>query len=934
MKEDPLHHSPIAKSLEQWQETTAEQTALNSLAVGDVVHSKYRVISKVSADRFKVVHVETSALFELRRVATLCHTSRAWRRLEIVTESASVVANENLGFIADYGVCPSYGGYVVGEWVEGQQLTTILSKGEQHTLEYVLQFVLEIGHALQTLHDIGLAHGLLDSDDVIYDSKGVWHLLMPGVPPRCANVGAAPELNYFYAATAASDQFALSFLTWSLLVGTAPDLPIAFGPSELRADSPEGLDKALLQALDVDPKKRWKSIDLLQRCVHTEVSEWRKPIIESFDAREASRSLRALPSAATDAPESFDRSGPSSRSVVVRVSDIRSEAVRLEFTFNTIGRIRREFRRNIVTGSLFIPTTEVLEIGRDVQITLNYSPTGQAVELLGKVEQVEVAAEGRPPGLGIRFDKSSHHAAMRFVHDVDPFATMSPEDVVCPNPTPNLSETLSASEAFVLGRLTHPMPLGQIRGLFLGMLFDVDEIVTSLIDAGFLEVRGSQKPQVREHSGIVPRRVLTSKRANAVIESLEDGDVTEVLERVSEFQKVGNCRAAYQLLESALQTREDHRILFQLASITSRFMRDFSSAIRHIDRALSLAPGNVEYEGFRKWVLQVHGHETVSVVFKATKKDGSFRHVYAADGRVWVEFEGRSSEKRFFVFDTLKKSLSKVSKSSSNAKSMNVEFVENSTPLFSYYDGPPVFEWTQDAPTFVLTTSNLAGEKGLFLAQSGFKAPQSLLTGEMDWLRPVFAPDSTGTVAYVGVDQSINLWLCSPGKRPRRSMDLDSYAFLAWSYDSKTVFAVEEQSGTITAINAEFLSVSFFGFVPPNVYAFAVDGENMTALVLSGRSKGGSILTWFSLNPQDFKILASWEIEETPINAILRGDGKTVLQTRNGIMVYCLKNGVTVHSSLSVGKEVFETGKWRLGRSLFVILKEKEKLTICEINPQ
>lgn len=928
---DLLDPHVLAESgLEKWQESTALHASLNAVRAGDLVHGRYQVKSVLGAERYKVVHLGTEQLFELRRIPTLLENSRAWRRLEIVTSAASVVANENLGFVADFDVCMTFGGFVVGEWVEGELLTAILKDKRQLELEEVLAFVLEIGHALGTLHDLGLGHGLLNTDDIIRDSEGHWRLLMPGAPPAQMNIGKAPELQNFYAASPLSDQFGFAYITWSLLVGAAPDIPPAFGPSDLRADVPEGLDEAILKALSSRPDNRWRSMDELQARVQFEVGEWRKPVIDSFDASEASRLLKMHPDT-TSHPKSFDREASEVRSAVVRFHVEKEGPPEINFTFNKLGRLRREYRRNIVTGSIFIPTPNKAQVGDEIQVTLHYQPTSQEVKLRGKVKAVEVGDETKPPGLGVVLEKNSHQMAMRFVRDIDPFSSLTAEAVIEPRTDFSLEAKLSGTEAFVLGRIAHPMSLGQVRGLFAGMPFDVDEIVLSLVEAGFLNIRDSgDAMEKREHTGRISKRVTTIKYQEIAMAKLNQEDVDEIVERVIDYQRAGNFRAASELLESTLRSHEDHRLLYHLATIEGRFHRAFARALQHIERALELAPGTVEYIGLQKWLNSVTERKGFPSIYRATVKDARFFFVWNFDDQIWIDVQRPDISKRRLVRIDAKEADIKETRKIAEAIAAEVTLIPSKTgPVPRYYSGPKPLSWTTNA-RFMLTEKDEEGQAGLFLAKAGFRQPQRVDSDDSEFVRAALAPDSSGAVAWISTGKKASLWLTEYEGRSRKSIDLDSLAFVTWTQDSSTAVVVEELSGQVVAVDRQNLAMFKLGRVAPHVHQFAADGEHKTG-VSASRDANGYLLTWFDLETGSH--LATQHIRETPQNLLVRGDGFVCIRTKKEVLLLNLKSGLSLALEHEVGPEVFELGNWLLGTPLYMIPSAPQTLEIFKIEP-
>lgn len=649
---------------------------------GDVIGGRYRVLSQIAEGRLLVKHIRVDQTFLLRLLPRLQPGNQFYHRLEFVTDVAGLLNNELLGFVAEFAICPRFGGYAVCEFVEGTSLTDLIdaTPAPRLELEEALGFMVDLGGILSELHDVGVAHGMLDGDDIVRDDSGRWRLLAPGVPCARITVGPPPHVTNQLQATPQSDQWSLAFSVYALLVGEVPegDQPIA--PSDLRADIPVALDDTILRALHPDPDQRFESIETFVDAFQSAIVQWRTPIGESSAALSLDSLFGLHPDADTGlAEESFARSRLAARSVIIGIQALATP--RVQMSFQNITRLRTEFRRNIVAGGLFVPGQTNLKPGQNVEVTLIYEPANNEItsnEITARATVNQVSTTD-PAGAALLFDPEEHARLKTFVRDVDPASDLNPKDRLSAARALDLNAQITAAEAFLLSRLGGPTELGHLRAFFNGLPFDFDETVVALIDKNFIQVerhaakltstmprraetrpapntpnivdqpfaptnpRVQQRPQPAPQATPVARptpqptpaakpepqpapRPQPGPKPQPAPQPAPNPDIPRVelsrdeieivLDKATVFEARGNYRAAIEVLQNALNAKKDARLWHRIAVLRARFQGTYGRALRELEKALALSPNNPEILASQRWLEALIDTEALHPLFQ------------------------------------------------------------------------------------------------------------------------------------------------------------------------------------------------------------------------------------------------------------------------------------------------------------------------------
>ncbi len=169
-------------------------------------------------------------------------------------------------------------------WISGETVRSRVTRLGPEAIPFAMQVLREAGSTLAYLHDTGAAHGAISPDTVWLTPGGrLWLLgwewvlpkdqLPPDLRPGADTLANPPEwLDGEWSPTAASDQWHLAALLFTMLTGETPPEHDTPPLALLRADCPLALANVIERALHVDPAQRYPSIGALLRDMDRHVS--------------------------------------------------------------------------------------------------------------------------------------------------------------------------------------------------------------------------------------------------------------------------------------------------------------------------------------------------------------------------------------------------------------------------------------------------------------------------------------------------------------------------------------------------------------------------------------------------------------------------------------------------------------------------------------
>ncbi|MGN6105939.1 MAG: protein kinase domain-containing protein [Kofleriaceae bacterium] len=260
-----------------------------SLSVGTVVGGTYRVVHELSRGAMGVVY-RGEDLGLNRAVAIKVLRSDLASDRDLVArfraEAAILASLHHPNLVQVYALGEHAGEvYFVMELVEGQPLSEVLratlERGEWLPAAAVAQIALEIGDALDAMHELGVIHRDVKPANVLLDRERDRAVLVDvGVAVKAGDQRdaagtpgfAAPESFLEHADAPTTDVYGLAATVYCMLTGRppfgsgpAPQVvqrqlhdPLA-PPSRLRPSLSEAVDEVLAKALSPVPRKRWAS---------------------------------------------------------------------------------------------------------------------------------------------------------------------------------------------------------------------------------------------------------------------------------------------------------------------------------------------------------------------------------------------------------------------------------------------------------------------------------------------------------------------------------------------------------------------------------------------------------------------------------------------------------------------------------------------------
>jgi serine/threonine protein kinase len=140
--------------------------------VGQRLQGRYRIASELGAGAFgPVCLAEDEATSHWVAIRLLPHASEPAQPVGRSIVAAST-AHPGLAHVLEFGEVEPGRPFVAVELVEGRRLSDILSEGKPLDVGAALRIALELGEAVETLHDMGLVHGALRPRNVMVLADG------------------------------------------------------------------------------------------------------------------------------------------------------------------------------------------------------------------------------------------------------------------------------------------------------------------------------------------------------------------------------------------------------------------------------------------------------------------------------------------------------------------------------------------------------------------------------------------------------------------------------------------------------------------------------------------------------------------------------------------------------------------------------------------
>jgi len=250
-----------------------------------LVHDRYRIVRELGTGAFGTVFVADDEQTP-RRVAIRVLPPAA----SAVPNVARIIQNTSRSIMAAPTSHPSLVGvlevgevepgrmFIVTELVEGRRLSEMLAAGNPLDFDPVRKWVLDLGGAIEVLHNLGLLHGAIRPRNVMLLADGRVKLMdieLAGLrdTPTLRDDKApaeylAPEQTKRAPWTEKTDTYAFGLLVYDVFCGGPPSQASTLeavvakqpngtpAPMRRRRALPESMESIVMQALEKDPDRR------------------------------------------------------------------------------------------------------------------------------------------------------------------------------------------------------------------------------------------------------------------------------------------------------------------------------------------------------------------------------------------------------------------------------------------------------------------------------------------------------------------------------------------------------------------------------------------------------------------------------------------------------------------------------------------------------
>ncbi len=599
---------------------------------GAVVDGRYNVIESIGDGGFgwvfKVEHKLLGRVFAMKILHPRIADDPSWiKRFAEEAKATSLIGHENIVFVTDFGQCQQYGYYFTMEYLDGVTLSDLIAHYEYMALEDTMKFAIAAGSALSAVHDLGIVHCDLKPGNVMVLDRPrrepVWKFLDFGTSTFVIDAAdsdyvygtpayMAPEQAIGREVDAKADQFSLGCIIYEMLTGKIPYQTLVWEDAfpenrkkyppkpihEVRDDVPPELFDVISRAIDLRRAYRWPSVEAFVEAMQGVVS------LDEFKATEDPLDLKV-----SSDDQTFARSLTAPRvtmpalaeaSVVVDIddSDAVDELTSITLNFRSAARLRREWRRNLIGGSIFVPTPNVLDLGTPIEITLLYQDEFHAFTFRGVVTSHSHSEDGKEKvGFGMGIRPEGLRELKQFLRGLQLGLGLSQDDVLSAARGMREEDRLTAGEAYLLSRLESPTPVGRARAAVSGLPFEFEDAVANLVDKGLLAVE--QGGHMSEAEIVRSEAVAVTPNIVAVKFNLEERQ--RAMELVEFHMHRANYLAALSVLRRAIAFASDEpEFHFLYGKIQAEFNDDRSTAMRAVDTAIRLRPNETRYTEFKE----------------------------------------------------------------------------------------------------------------------------------------------------------------------------------------------------------------------------------------------------------------------------------------------------------------------------------------------
>ena len=272
----------------------------SSFRPGTVIDGKYEVLSLLAVGGmgqvFKVRHLHLDALRTIKKLRKDLLEDASYRaRFAREARMATLVQHPNVAIVHDFATLADGTSYIVSEFIEGVTLRQWMQTHGRFSRELALQIGIQTLSGLESIHRAGLVHRDISPDNLMIatgaDGRPLAKIIDLGIAkatdaetaegtqvgiyvgnPRYSSPEQLGALRDGETIDARVDLYCIGGVLYELLTGSAPfesSTPHGYAvmhltkhPASLRMHNPalpEGLDNAVLKALEKDRERRYRT---------------------------------------------------------------------------------------------------------------------------------------------------------------------------------------------------------------------------------------------------------------------------------------------------------------------------------------------------------------------------------------------------------------------------------------------------------------------------------------------------------------------------------------------------------------------------------------------------------------------------------------------------------------------------------------------------
>ena len=146
-------------------------------AVGSVISGKYEVVRVLGQGAMGVVvaarHIELDEIVAIKFIHPDMHSvPDIVSRFAREAKACARLGSEHIAKVMDVGVTPEIGPYIVMEYLEGQDLGSLLRERGAQSIRRVCEYVMQACEALALAHAAGIIHRDIKPDNLFLARRG------------------------------------------------------------------------------------------------------------------------------------------------------------------------------------------------------------------------------------------------------------------------------------------------------------------------------------------------------------------------------------------------------------------------------------------------------------------------------------------------------------------------------------------------------------------------------------------------------------------------------------------------------------------------------------------------------------------------------------------------------------------------------------------